>query len=267
MRDPDKPRSPWPASLMSAAGGALVAILVSWGLNAAMMPTAPAGPAGAAGDQGPQGLQGPAGADGLDGLDGADGAPGAPGIPGLRGAVGAPGATGADGAPGADGSDGADGAPGSDGAPGADGVLSFFWIRATGPAVYSGGDVIEFDYGTYHQVQSSTPEVFFDGATFTVSETGAYRLSYDITLNSVADIGPFDYSISLRLLVNGVPVNAFTSEMLVSTANVIVRDFERTGYASLVAGDQISLDIQILGGALPGATLAAPSLIIERVHD
>lgn len=128
--------SPWPAALVSAGLGVVIAVVLSLGLVAV---TAPAD-AGSHPSAGAPGADGRDGVDGRDGADGAAGAAGAMGSPGPTGAAGRDGADGLDGRDGADGADGATGATGATGPPGAAGAPGA--SGATGPSGPAGDDAL-----------------------------------------------------------------------------------------------------------------------------
>ena len=180
-------------------------------------PTGPTGPTGATGPIGPQGLTGATGATGPMGLQGPTGATGATGPAGPTGPTGATGAT---------------------------GLQAVLFDYNTGIVVIGVGEAVPF---SQPPLMVGTAIIKSNNTTFTVTESGVYRISY------VLRAGLFEPSGNTQVHVNGVGVGPTAAAALLTDQVTFVANAADTLQLvvgglpiTLIPGDNATINIDKL---------------------
>ncbi len=180
-------------------------------------PTGPTGATGATGPIGPQGLTGATGATGPMGLQGPTGATGATGPAGPTGPTGATGAT---------------------------GLQAVLFDYNTGIVVIGVGEAVPF---SQPPLMVGTAIIKSNNTTFTVTESGVYRISY------VLRAGLFEPSGNTQVHVNGVGVGPTAAAALLTDQVTFVANAADTLQLvvgglpiTLIPGDNATINIDKL---------------------
>ena len=226
--------------LGKCAAGAIVGNPGPTGATGATGATGPAGATGATGQAGPAGPTGPTGVQGPAGQTGAQGPIGATGLQGPTGAqgdIGLPGPTGPTGPAGAGGTT-------------ATSMAAHNTSSAVIAVVLGGTDI------PLPQSQNLADfSVNGSNTIFTVPSSGRYRVKYSIKINSST-------LVSVRVLLNGVPVTALTE----NTATSVSR-FDGESILALAAGDTLNVQFFGLLGAVTLQSGSGAALIAEKLSD
>lgn len=212
----------------------------------------PVGPAGETGETGPVGPAGPAGETGDTGPAGPIGPAGEQGETGEAGSAGPAGPAGETGDTGPTGPAGPKGDTGDTG-PAGTGVTG-----NSASANNSGGTVAVILGGSlvpYPQNQNLGTGITVNGSndTFTVANTGRYRISYGFRLTAAL-------AVQSRVLVNGAQVSSLVESPLMSQSRL-----SADGIVTLTAGSTVQVQLFGMIAAVTFESGAGANLVIQRV--